>query len=480
MLTKRGGLFLILGIFLPLLGLSFLGFKHLLHFFESIMGIDGGAGGPGGIALIPILLPGINYLYLLTPYLIFIGFLLLIGFILSFMKFKISTDLKNIIIEREVNREKLFAGDFLRVTLKIRNSGRLMVDHLYLADLLPDVFELTMGENFLATSLPPNTKAEFSYVITSPVRGEYELGPVYLGFQDRAGLFVQEEEINSRQKIVVYPRYESVRRMEYIRKAKGGLLMGEHRVIEKGQGYDFSRLRQYLPSDDIRLVDWKASARMNDLIVREYRKEKNIRMYILLDISRSMGYGKRDLTKLDYMVRAATFLAYMANRSGDDFGLLTYSDKPYTFIPAKRGKSHFFQMINAVSRVEHRGSSNLLTAMRELVLQESRVVVPFVFSDLEGDPSYIEEGMKIAAANRYKPMVIAPIGPYFERRGVEDEETKAFSNLALAEYVDRRERIKRALYKYRVEIIDVGPEEIIAGALEAYFASKARSGGISG
>lgn len=475
-LTKRGGLFIILGVFLPLLGLSFLAIANLLDFIHAFQKV---ANLPSFILVLVDFLSGARYLTALTPYFIFFGFLLLVGFMVAYMSFKFSTKLSNIVISRDVSREKLFAGDFLRVTLTVQNSGRLMIDHLYLADLLPDVFDLSMGENFLATSLPPGSTAEFSYIITSPVRGEYEIGPIYLAFQDRAGLFIKELELPSHQEIVFYPRYESVRRMEYIKKTRGSLLTGEHRVSERGQGYDFSRLREYLPTDDIRLVDWKASARMQDLIVREYQKEKNIRLYLLLDSSYSMGHGKREMTKLDYMIRATTFLAYMANRAGDNFGILVYSDRPSTFIPAKSGDSHFFRVINEISRVRHKGTANLPAAMKELARRETRTTVPFILSDLEGNLGSIKEGMRIAVAHHFRPKVIAPVTPYFEVKRKSEEEEEAFREIALEEYLDRRERVKRELAKYRVDVIDIGPEEIIAGALEAYFSSKARTGGIT-
>lgn len=423
-------------------------------------------------------IPGIPYLSLLTPYLIFLGFLILMGFVFSFLKFKITTDLKNIQIEREINKEKLFAGDYLRVTLTIQNSGWLMVDHLYIADLLPDILDLALGENFLSTSVPPDSKVEFSYVVTSQVRGEYKLGPIYLAFKDRAGMFVSEKEVTHQQEVIFYPRYEGVRRIQNFKRSKGSILTGKHRINEKGQGYDFSRLREYLPTDDIRYIDWKASARMNDLIVREYEKEKNLRFYIFLDISRSMGYGKRKKTKLDYMVRAATFLAYMANRAEDTCGLLTYSQTPHNFIYADRGEPHLFRIINAVSKVHHKGSSNLTAAMRLFIRREQRVAIPFIFSDLENNTTNLIEGVKIAVAHKLNPIILSPLTPHFEEIKKDQEEEGAFNELALAEYLDRHERIKQKLLAYKTDVIDVKPDDIIAGALEAYFKSKARSGGI--
>lgn len=472
MFTKRAGLYLVLGIFTPLLGLSFLGLENFLFFAREFIRSP---------FLNSILrsITGITYLSVLTPYFIFVGFLLLIGFIFSLLKFKISTRLKNIEIERDLSREKLFAGDFLRVTLTVRNSGGLMVDHIYLADLLPDVFDLSLGENFLATSLPPGSEVEYSYVVRPPVRGEYELGPIYVAFQDRARFFVKEREIKSTQKIVVYPQYEAVKRMKYLEKAKGGLTTGKHKVKERGSGYNFSRLREYLPSDDIRFIDWAASARMRDLIVKQYQKEKNIRLYLLLDTSHSMGYGKEEMTKLDAVVRAATFLAYMAERAGDNFGLITFSNTVHNFIPANRGKPHFFRVLQEISKIDHGGTSNLPAAIRELMVREPRSATPLIFSDLEGKASLLEKGVQTAVAHQLNPVIIAPVGPYFERGERERGLKKAFSEAALAEYFHRRERIKRDLFKYRVNVIDFGPDETIAGALEAYFSSKARRGGIT-
>lgn len=466
MITRRGGLFVLFSISLELFALSFYAMRDFAWFVYDVFGID-----------LSLFFPNIYNLVYLSPPLIVLSSIMLVSITVSFIQYRFFTRIEFIGIERELSTDRCFAGDFITVTVKILNKSRFWISNLFISDIIPDTFDLALGENYISTALPPNKQVEFSYVIRSGVRGIYRIGPLQIVLRDKAGFFIKQYLVEYYSEIRVYPSYEDVRRMEFLQKAYGSILFGRYRVREKGHGYDFWGIRKYEVGDSVRSIDWKASARVGSLMVREYEAEKNIKLYIFIDASASMSAGLVRLTKLDYVARAAVLLSYLANRSQDLFGLVVFSDGIKEFIPANKGRRHFYRILDALAGVDAEGVSNLSRTMKEFVMREKRAALGIVLSDLEGDPTIIEEAVRIGLARKINFLFIAPIGPLFERVS-NDEITRAFYEVVLTEYMKRRDQVKNRLAKYAVSVIDVGPEDLIAVALETYLKAKARGMGM--
>jgi len=463
LLTKRGGLLLVLGASAELLALSFYGLRDFYVFLLQTLNID-----------LKIFAPNIDQLVFLSPYLLILGNMLIGSILLSYVSFSRIANITSIEIEREVSDIRRFAGDLLLVNIKVKNNTRFWITNLFISDIVPDTFDIVFGENYFSLTLPPRGTVSFSYILRCGARGIYYLGPFQVVFQDKASLFIKEYLVDKKTEIIVYPSYEDVRRFEFLQKMYGGLLFGRYRVREKGHGYDFWGLRKYQVGDSLKFVDWKTTAKRGELYVKEYESEKNVKVYIFIDCGLTMGSGTKRFTKLDYATRAAVLLAYIANRGQDFFGLVAYSDKILEFLPARRGRRHFYKLLDALAKLEPQGTSNFHIAMREFILRERRFSLALIISDLEGDPSILEEGIKIALAHKVYPVIIAPIGPLFERI-TGDRYIEALKEVALAEYMSRRESIKQRLAKYGVYVVDVGPEDILAVALEMFLRAKGRS-----
>lgn len=466
MITRRGGLFILFSISLELFALSFYAMRDFSDFVNDALGID-----------LTMFFPNIRNLIYISPPLIILSSIMLVSITISYMQYSFLTRIEFISIDRKLSANRCFAGDFITITIRVKNNSRFWIGNIFLSDIIPDTFDLVLGENYISTTLPPRTTIEFSYVVRSGVRGIYRIGPLQVVLQDRAGFFIKQYLIENYDEIKVYPSYEDVRRLEYLQKAYGSILFGRYRVREKGHGYDFWGIRKYEIGDSVKSIDWKASARVGSLMVREYEAERNIKLYIFIDASSSMGAGSMRLTKLDYVARAAILLSYLANRSQDLFGLVVFSEGIREFIPANKGRRHFYRILNVLASIDAEGSSNLSRTMKEFVMREKRAALVIVLSDLEGDPTIIEEAVRIGLARKINFLFIAPIGPLFERVS-SDEVTQSFFEIVFTEYIKRREQIKSRLAKYSILVMDVGPEDLIAVALETFLKAKARGIGV--
>ncbi|MFZ4855169.1 MAG: DUF58 domain-containing protein [Desulfuromonadaceae bacterium] len=165
-----------------------------------------------------------------------------------------------------------------------------------------------------------------------------------------------------------------------------GIFAGEYLSAFRGRGIEFEEVREYQPGDDVRTIDWNVTARLDRPFVKRFVEERELTLMILLDRSPSMQFGTRRATKLQTAVEAASLLAFAALRSNDKIGLMTYTDRVETYLPASKGKRHVMRLVHqALSAPCGSGGAGMETALLQLgAVLKGRALV-FVVSDFH-DP----------------------------------------------------------------------------------------------
>ena len=123
------------------------------------------------------------------------------------------------------------------------------------------------------------------------------------------------------------------------------LFTGEYHTAFKGRGMSFKEVREYQPGDDIRFIEWNVSARMNNTYSKLFEEERELAVYLLVDISASSLFGTYRQTKKNLITEMCAVLAFSAISNNDKAGLLLFSDKIEKYIPAKKGKDHVLYMV---------------------------------------------------------------------------------------------------------------------------------------
>ncbi len=186
-------------------------------------------------------------------------------------------------------------------------------------------------------------------------------------------------------------RAELIRQIKKIDLATGflveGLQAGLHHSVFKGQGIEFTEIREYVPGDDIRSIDWKVTARYNHPFIKEFTEERDQTFYFVIDISGSSGFGST-VTKQIKILEVTASLAFAAIRNNDRVGLMLFSDQVEKFIPAKRGRKHLAGLFNEM--IDHKAASkktDLAVAARYLANILSRRTSVIILSDF-ASPSF--------------------------------------------------------------------------------------------
>jgi uncharacterized protein (DUF58 family) len=157
---------------------------------------------------------------------------------------------------------------------------------------------------------------------------------------------------------------------------------GEYQSVFKGQGMEFSEVREYQEGDDIRLIDWNVSARMDNTYVKKYTEERELTIIFAVDASSSGEFGTFEKMKGDIAVELCAVLAFSAIKNNDRVGLIIFTDRIEKFIPPKKGKKHVLRVIRELLYFKPQGKKTDLDVILEHITKAiKRKSVVFLISD---------------------------------------------------------------------------------------------------
>jgi len=290
-----------------------------------------------------------------------------------------------------------------------------------------------------------------------------------------------------------------VRRVELrTSKLANDLMVGAYHSQFKGRGMDFEELREYVPGDDVRTIDWNVTARMRRPFVKLHREERELSVVLVLDISASGDFGSTERTKREFATEVAGTLAFSAMRNGDKVGLLLFSDEVELFLPPRKGRRHLLRVIREalVHRPRRRGTSiqTALSFLNHVVHRRSIVFLITDFLHSFGAGTGVKQRdifQEIGRTNARHDLVCLQLQDARERAlpasgllMVEDLETgevlevdstrETVRDAFAAGAVEMQEKLDRALMQSGVDIIRLGAGDDHAAMLQRFFEHRRR------
>ncbi|QDU61416.1 hypothetical protein Pan216_22720 [Planctomycetes bacterium Pan216] len=199
-----------------------------------------------------------------------------------------------------------------------------------------------------------------------------------------------------------------LRKLEYLslvsRRTFRGQLLAQRRTMQHGGGIEFSDHRDYAPGDDFRHLDWNVFARHDELLLKRFQQEEDLHVYLLLDASKSMGFGNPP--KFDLARRLAAALAYIALADLDRIALTVFADTIVDDFPLARGKARILTLMAFLEGLELRGrDTDLRGVVRSFVHRSQRRGLAIVISDLF-DPKGYAGGIDLLRHHGYEPHLL--------------------------------------------------------------------------
>lgn len=267
-------------------------------------------------------------------------------------------------------------------------------------------------------------------------------------------------------------------------------LSGDFSSAFRGGGLEFSQLRQYQRGDEVRSIDWKSSAKMHKLMVKEFIQEKERTVIIALDISSSLNCSSQYDLKQSYAHNMAASLAMIAQNTNDKVGLLLFADGVQRYVPPRKGRGHGAYIVRQIfsTPVAARVQTDFTVAFNHLASMRERGAIVFVVSDWIAD----EEGytsLLPVVGRQYETVAVRVVDP--RERHMPDVgvlpvidpetgqtvllDTRGAAGRALNEQLGKRlHDQKRLLKKNSIDVLDIDVGNSFVDALASFFYGRAR------
>ena len=315
-------------------------------------------------------------------------------------------------VVRTLSADNLYKGDDLYVELEITNPSWRRTQQLEIYDNVPHEMKLRSGLNYMRVNLGPGETTRVRYVLRCPLRGHYSIGPISIRYRDSFNLSSQEMYVDHRSDLIVFPQVREIEEA-MVRSRTPKMYTGATTLRTPGPGTEFFSLREYVPGDPFKIINWKAFARTGQLIVNEKCRDAVTDVFILVDSRDISRIGTVLKNPLEVGTVAAASLASYFIKRRDSVALAVY-DERLSFLPPDTGDKQYFKILSSLAGVAPKGAMPLQAVTNALSSRFSRGSPVFIISALEGDGTTIP-AIRDLAGRGHEVIILSPSSVDFER-----------------------------------------------------------------
>lgn len=249
-----------------------------------------------------------------------------------------------------------------------------------------------------------------------------------------------------------------------VRAITEGVLTGLHKSPHHGQSVEFAEHKEYAPGDDVRRIDWKAYGKFDKYYVKQFEQETNLRAFLVVDGSGSMGYrgAPERLSKLEYASALAASLAYLLVRQGDAAGLVVVADKVVKTVPPRAAASHLTALVDTLAALQPHGPTRLAAAVDHVLERAPRRSSVLVFTDLFDAEEEVLKQLALLRRRKHEVTVFQVLDP--AELDFPFEDPTLFMSMEDAREVEANGRDVRKGY---LEVLRRWLEDVRRGAAES-------------
>lgn len=322
---------------------------------------------------------------------------------------------------RKVSQERIFEGGEVKAVVELTNRGG-KTGFLEVRDTLPRQFRIKAGNNYNFLSLRRGEKIVLKYTIECPLTGLYFIGPISLRIQDSFGFFYREISLPIENPLTIFPRVDDIKQVKIHTKSRK-MYPGQVPIRAPGAGSEFFLIRDYVPGDPFKSINWKARARTGKLLTNETQREVVSDATIIIDSRECSGVGLECKTPLVYSVRAGATLSSFFLKRRDSVGLAIYGESVYS-LDSDTGEKQLYSILTALAGAKPSGNIPLRGVVDEVIPHISQNTPIILFSCLDQDETLSESVGKICSLG-FELIIISPSTMDFEMMARDEIEKKS-------------------------------------------------------
>ena len=379
------------------------------------------------------------------------------------------------IFSRREAPDRLSNGDENQLSIYLENHYSFPVQ-IQIIDEIP--FQFQKRDLMFHTALDAAETQILAYTLRPTKRGEYSFGAVNVYVKSPIRLLKRRYQFSQDKMVVVYPSCLQMRAYELMAISNRLTELGVKKIRKIGQSQEFEQIRQYVQGDDVRNINWKATARRNDLMINAFQEEKSQNVYCLIDKGRVMEMPFDGLSLLDYAINAALVLSNIAIYKQDKAGIITFSDRMGQILLADRKAGQMTKILNVLYKQKTRfletDYEGLYINTKTYIRQRSLFLLFTNFETVTSMRRQLPYFRKLAKDH----LLIIIFFENTELRALLDKPTHTTEEIYLKtiaeKYFYEKQLIIKELGKFGIQALLTAPQNLTVNTVNKYLELKSR------
>ncbi|MCK8522872.1 DUF58 domain-containing protein [Aquimarina sp. D1M17] len=371
--------------------------------------------------------------------------------------------------------DKLSNGDENPIKLTVVNRYQF-TSSIKIIDELPIQFQSRDFE--IRSKLKPSEEKEFTYHLRPTERGEYQFGNLNIYTSSPLGLVCRRQQSSKEAMVPTYPSFLQLKKYEFVAFTNKLKLYGLKKIRRIGHTLEFEQIKDYVTGDDIRNINWKATAKRNHLMVNQYQDEKSQPIYSVIDTGRVMKMPFNELSLLDYAINATLVISNIAMKKQDKAGMFTFSKKVENMAIAQRRKGQMNLILETLYNINtdfvESDFARLYIDIKRNITHRSLLLLYTNFETLDGLHRQLPY-LQTLAKNHLLVVIFfenTELTSLLDQKAIS---TKQIFEKTIAEkFVYEKKMIVNELNKHGIHCILTAPENLTVNTINKYLEIKAR------
>jgi uncharacterized protein (DUF58 family) len=378
-------------------------------------------------------------------------------------------------VAKRIIADRMSNGDKNPVTLQVKNTYPFSI-RLRVIDELPDQFQ--SRTDYFEKTFASGEEHKFNFFLRPVERGEYKFGDIIIYISSLLGFISRKFTSKAEQMIPVYPSYFQMRKFDLIARDAQTNEAGTKKMRKLGLSLEFEHVKEYNRGDDIRIINWKASARKGGLMVNNYLDERSQQVFCIIDKGRLMKMPFDKLSLLDYAINSSLVMCNVSLRRHDRFGLITFAEKIGTVLPADKKPTQ----LQNVLQILYNQTTRFLESDFEMLYKQVRANIRhrsllILFTNFESFGGLQRQLPYLRMIAKYHLLLVV----FFENTELKDLAAKKAKDIegiyvkTVAEkFMYEKKMIVKELQNHGILSILTTPENLTVNTVNKYLELKAR------
>jgi uncharacterized protein (DUF58 family) len=399
--------------------------------------------------------------------------LILLGFLT--LDFIILFSSKKGIEAQRITPEKLSNGDENPIVVSIRNFYTFTI-YANVIDEIPHQFQIRNFE--IKRKIKNASSDDFQYYLRPTERGEYLFGNLNIYVSSPLRLLSKRYTFNKDEMVPTYPSYIQLRKYDLIAFSNNLFQYGVKKIRRIGHTMEFEQIKEYVQGDDIRTLNWKATAKKNALMVNQFQDEKSQNIYMVIDKGRTMKMPFNGLSLLDYAINATLVLSNVILKKHDKAGMFSFSKKIDNRVVAEKRTSQMQKILENLYNVKtdffESDYSRLYADVKKNINQRSLILLYTNFETLDGLHRQLPY-LKGIAKNHLLVVIFfqnTELNHITQKKAATIQEV--YDKVIAEKFLFEKKLIVNELKKYGIHSVLTQPENLTLDSINKYLEIKAR------